>query len=374
MKLLYCIHSTYNSGGMERILAEKANYLADVLNYDITIVTTEQQNRPHFYDFSKKIKFIDLGINYDSFSGNSINKIFTRIKKQKKHRTLLSRVLFLSHFDIVISMFERESSFLYKINDGSKKCLELHFSKFVRMQRNPKGLKNVIARILSYFDEMHAQRYDRFVVLTDEDKSYWKRCKNVLTIPNPAIQYNNVISSLRNKQVTAIGRLDYQKGFDSLIRIWDYVHRSCSDWSLYIYGSGDMQEELSKQISDFNLKNCVFLKPPTPNIGEVYANSSIIVSTSHYEGFPLVLLEGISCGIPIIAYSYKCGPKDLIDNGFNGYIIKNRDEETFAKAIISIIKNEKLRLEMGKNAYLKSTEFSFEKVMLKWHKLFNSLV
>lgn len=360
---------------MERILSEKVNYLADILGYDITVVTTEQQNRPHFYNFSSKILFIDLGINYDDLSINGIvKKVLMRIKKQRKHRKLLTSLLLASHYDVVISMFERETSFLYKINDGSKKCLELHFSRFVRTQRNPKGLKNVLAKIMAYFDEIHAKHYDRFIVLTNEDKEYWKRCKNVLVIPNPAIQYNNIVSTLTNKQVTAIGRLDYQKGFDSLIRSWRKVNKACPEWILQIYGEGALLEPLMDEITKLNLENSVFINPPTKHIEEVYAQSSIVVSSSHYEGFPLVLLESISCGIPIVSYAYKCGPKDLIDNGVNGLLVKYGDEESLSNALIEIIQNETLRFAMGKNAYLKATDFSLENIMSKWHELFNSLV
>lgn len=375
MKILYCIHSTYNSGGMERILSEKANYLADILNYEITIVTTEQQGQPHFYRFSEKIKFLDLNINYDTSSEGCIVKRFTsRLRKQHEHRKLLTNHLLSSHYDVVISMFEREAAFLYKIKDGSKKCLELHFSRFVRSQRNPKGLKNVIAHIMGYLDGIYARHYDRFIVLTNEDKGYWKHCTNIQVIPNPAIQYNGVISPLTNKQVTAIGRLDYQKGYDSLIRTWSKVYNVCPEWKLQIYGSGVLSDELKKNISDLKLENSIFINPPTDHIEDVYAQSSIVVSSSHYEGFPLVLLESISCGIPIVSYSYKCGPKDLIDDGINGFLVDAGNEKILADRIITLIRNERLRHEMGKNAFIKSQDFSLDNIMLKWHKLFQSLI
>lgn len=359
---------------MERILSEKVNYLTEILGYDVSVVTTEQQNRSHFYPFSKKIKFYHLDINYDVPVKGFLKKIYYRLKKQRTHRYLMTEILKKSHYDVAVSMFEREASFLYKIQDGSKKCLELHFSRFVRTQRNPNGIRKILAKVMSYMDEMYAKKYDSFVVLTNEDKGYWRKCDNIHVIPNPAIKYNDLVSTLTNKQVTAIGRLDYQKGFDSLIRAWRDVHKICPEWKLQIYGSGELENTLISLIRQYNLQDNVFINPPTSNIGEVYNKSSIVVSSSRYEGFPLVLLESLSCGVPVVSYTYKCGPKDLIESGKNGLLVEYMNEKQLSEALISIMTNDELRNKMGRESYLRSLDFTLDKIMQKWNELFQSLV
>ena len=124
MKIIYSINSTSNSGGMERILMNKANYLADVLNYDVSIVTTEQRGQKHFFPFSNKIKFYDLGINYDEDKDRNI--IYRLIKKQFKkkiHEQKLTALLYKEKPDICISMFDRDFDFYTKSRTVAKRFL-----------------------------------------------------------------------------------------------------------------------------------------------------------------------------------------------------------------------------------------------------------
>ena len=134
MKVVYCINGIYNSGGMERVLMNKANYLVDVLGYEVLIVTTEQKGRAIFFRFSQHIRFIDLNINYDNDKNKALwVRMLKKQIKQRIHKKRLDKLLKMERPDICISMFDRDASFLYKIKDGSKKILEYHFSKNVKL-------------------------------------------------------------------------------------------------------------------------------------------------------------------------------------------------------------------------------------------------
>lgn len=156
MKIVYCIQSAYNSGGMERMLSIKANYMCDKLGHDVYVITTDQKGRKNFYEFSDKIKFIDLSIGYSELEGKSLlKKVFLYRGKRRRHYDELCRVLRELHADVAISMFGREISFLWKISDGSKKVLELHFAKYVRLQRRQNRLGKIVSMFNTWLDEIY---------------------------------------------------------------------------------------------------------------------------------------------------------------------------------------------------------------------------
>ena len=135
-----------------------------------------------------------------------------------------------------------------------------------------------------------------------------------------------------------------------------------------------MKKELLAQITALKLEDSIKILPPTLNIGEEYYKNSLLVLSSHYEGLPMVLLEGMAYGLPVVAFACKCGPKDIITNGKEGFLIEEGNVSTLAEGIIKLICDEKLRKRMGEAAYLKSQSYSEEIIMKKWQELFNSLL
>ncbi|HFK5586644.1 TPA: glycosyltransferase family 4 protein [Elizabethkingia anophelis] len=373
MKIVYNILGTFNSGGMERVLANKANYLANV-GYDITIITTDQQGRNPYFEMNSKIKHIDLGINYrENFDKNVFKKIFSYISKQKIHKQKLEKVLYDLKADVVISMFDHDVSFVHDIKDGSKKIVEIHFSRFKRLQYGRKGIWGIIDKIRSNNDYRLVQKYNRFVVLTNEDKDYWGNMSNIEVIPNANSFVSSEQSSLVYRRVIAVGRYDYQKGFDELIKMWEIINLKNPKWRLDIFGDGPLKEELQCLIKNLNLSETINLCPPTKNIKEEYLKSSIMVLTSRYEGLGMVLLEAQACGLPLVAYACKCGPKDIIHNGINGYLVPERDSQMMTERILNLMGNYELRREIGNMGRDLSKNFSENQIMNKWVKLFDEV-
>ncbi len=377
MKLIYCIRALYNPGGMERVLLNKVTYLIKKLHWDITIVTTDQQGRPAFYQFPKEVRMIDLGINYsDDNDKNAFVKITGYLRRWRKHSKALTALLQRERADIVVSLYPSESSFIPQIKDGSKKVLELHFCKLFRLQYGRKGLLRLIDKWRTKQDEKIVRQFDKFVVLTHEDKELWGNLHNIEVIPNAALFPNfNKQSDVSVQRVIAVGRLDYQKGFDRLIQAWEIVQRNEAyrEWRLDIFGQGEWHDMLQQMIVEKGLSQTVHLNRPTNDILEEYSNSAMLVMSSNYEGFGMVLVEAMGCGIPVIAFDCKCGPKDIINHGVNGLLVKNGDIEGLANSMMRLMADVPYRRELSMNARKVTNTYSEESVMFQWTNLFTSL-
>lgn len=376
MKIIYCTHSTCNPGGMERVLYNKVKYLSEQMHWDVTVVTTDQHDRPSFYPFPESVRMIDLGINYseDNVKG-AFGKICGYLKKRKRHRRLLEELLTKEKADIVVSLYPSESSFIPDIKDGSKKVLEIHYCKFFRLQYGRKGLLGMIDRWRTWQDERIVRRFDKFVVLTNEDRGYWGNLPNICVIPNAAMFVAERYANMSAKRVIAVGRLDYQKGFDRLINAWEIVHKSgkYNGWRLDIFGQGEWEEMLQRMINEKGLNSSAFINKPTKSIGEEYADSAMLVMSSNYEGFPMVMIEAMACGLPVVAFDFKCGPKDIISDGENGLIIRNGDIGALAEGMMRLMEDTENRKRMSLNARKIVDTYSEMVVMDKWIGLFNNL-
>lgn len=377
MKVVYCHCNVQNPGGMERVLLNKVTYLVEQLGWDVTVVTTDQKGRDPFYAFPVKVKMIDLGINYTDDNGKSpLAKIFGYLRRRKLHKKRLTEVLMREKADVVVSLYPSESSFIPDIKDGSKKVLELHFNKFFRLQYNRSGLLGAIDRWRTRENEKLVRRFDRFVVLSNEDRGYWGELPNIEVIQNAALFDGDGFATTECKRVIAVGRLDYQKGFDRLVKAWEIVCRDeqLKDWRLDIFGQGEWRDMLQSMIDKCGIQDRICLNAPTKNISAEYETSAMLVMSSNYEGFPMVMIEAMVKGLPVVAFDFKCGPKDIINHGENGMIVKNDDIEGLAEAMKQMMRDDNARKRMGENAKKVVDTYSEEVVMKKWINLFDSLV
>ena len=377
MKLIYCIHSLYNPGGMERVLLNKVAWLKEHIDWEIVIVTTDQKQRPTFYPFPDGVRMVDLGVNYSDDNGKSFfAKLYGFAKRRNIHKRLLFRLLCEEKPDIVDCFYPGECSFVPGLNDGSKKVMELHQSKLFHHQYNRSGLMGLADKVRAKMDEKLVRKFDSFVVLTEEDAQMWGDIPNIKVIPNAAKFIADDYSDCEAKRVIAVGRLDYQKGFDRLIEAWDLVQKTnkYSDWHLDIFGQGEWQEMLQRMIDERSISGTAHINAPTSQIGKEYVRSSMLVMSSHYEGFPMVMIEAMACGLPVVTFDYKCGPRDIIDHESNGLLVKDGDIEGLASALMRLMDDKKLRQEMGQNARLVVDRYSEERVMGKWQELYKKLI
>ena len=375
MKILYQIHSTYNPGGMERVLLNKVRYFIEEKGWEVVVVTTDQHSRPSFYPFPEGVRMIDLGVNYSDDNGKPFHKkLFGYFRRRLEHRKRLSALLEQERPDIVDCFYPGESSFVPSLKDGSRKVMELHQSKLFHHQYNRSGLMGLADKVRAWMDERMVRKFDRFVVLTQEDMQMWGEMPGIRVIPNAANFIAEKYSDCSAKRVIAVGRLDYQKSFDRLIQVWEKVHQQMPDWRLDIFGQGEWQEMLQGMIDESGLQETVKLNGPTKNIGQEYSESSMIVMSSHYEGFPMVMIEAMACGLPAVSFDFKCGPRDIIKEGENGLVVKDGDIDGLAKAMMTLMRDDELRRKMGENAKRVVETFSEAKVMDKWVRLYEETI
>lgn len=376
MKLIYCIASVYNPGGMERTLLNKVRWFVTQGGYEILVVTTDQQERPPFYAFPPEVRMVDLGINYSADNAKSpLAKVGGYFRKRSLHRKRLTELLMKERADIIVSLYPSESSFIPDIRDGSKKVLELHFNRYFRLQYNRRGLLGLADRFRTWQDKRIVRKFDRFVVLTREDAEYWGAAlPNLEVIPNAAIQIPNVQHDSDSRRVIAVGRLDYQKGFDRLLDAWAMIPEEVrAGWALDIFGQGEWEQRMQEQIDRLGIGGSALLHRPTGQIFEKYARSAFLAMSSHYEGFPMVMIEAMACGLPVVSFDCKCGPKDIICDGENGLIVPEGDIAALAAAMGRLMSDEDLRTRMSEAAREVNRTYSEDVIMMQWKKCFESL-
>lgn len=381
MKIVYCLPQLFHPGGIERIVSIKANYLVEVYGYDVTIVVANQKKQVPFFKLNDKIKIVDLNIDYDNaLSQPLFKRLYLRRKLQREHKTKLSKYLFTNHPDIVVSTFTHEAAFLPQIKDGSKKVLEFHFCKGHKIKMAKAFHFGFITKLAYYYrcwqeENIIIPKYDQFIVLTKEDEISWKqKIHNVKHISNILPFEKEGKSELTQKHVIAVGRLDGQKGFNRLIDIWALVTKKHPDWILDIYGKGRDLKALQSQIYNYGISDTTVIHQPDQNIKDHYLNSSIFVMTSIYEGLPMTLLEANGLRLPSVCYDFPCGPKDVIQDGINGFLVKDGDFNTFADRLSTLIENDNIRKRMGQEAYRMSERYSCKNIMREWVNLFNELI
>ncbi len=375
--IAYCIPSLDHSGGMERVLTTKANYLADQLGYHVSIILTDDKGSKPYFPLSEKIDVIQLDVNIDSLWQYPIwKRLYLYHKRMKEYKKRLGQCLKRLRPDITTSLLRREINFLNDIDDGSAKVGEIHFGRYKYREANFDYLPNFVNhwitnRWMAQLDKS-VKRLERFVVLTHEDATYWKGMTNLTVIPNPITINQGQHTNGHSKQVIAVGRYTNQKGFDLLISTWKVVEKKHPDWMLNIYGGGN-RDAYQKQIEELGLTNVIRCNGPVSNIVEKYQESSIFVLSSRFEGLPLVLMEAMAIGLPPVAFNCPCGPRDIIHDGEDGILCENGNIEELAEGICRLIENEQLRIEMGQKAAQNIQGYTIDNIMKQWDELFQEI-
>lgn len=368
MKIAYVVRQIDSTGGRERVLVNKANYFVNKFGYEVIIITMYQVKDGVYFELDNRIQVHHLNlIRPEQFKGS----IFGYWKYVKR---IMERKLLQVAPDITVSMWWGvEFKILPFIKDGSRKILEFHFSQYSRYlslyKRETSALSKVRLLVTRWCENILVDRYEKLVVLTNEDKLHWRN-RNVVVIPNALSLPVSNQTHCTNHLVISAGRLTEEKGFDRLIRIWSNLENEYSDWKLLIYGDGEEKDSLLGLINKMNLTN-VFILPATVNLREEMLKSSIFVLTSRYEGFGMVLIEAMQCGLPVVSYDTKYGPRDIIDDNITGFLIKEGDEYSFRKRLSWLMNDRSLRLIMGTAAkQIVNQKYEEASIMNRWKTLF----
>lgn len=376
-RLVYCTPALYSAGGVERIVACKANYFADVLGYDVTVIVTEGRGRASFFPLSDKVKVINFELDFEELWKSSFfRKVLLYLQKQRKYKKLLSAELMRIRPDFTISMLRREINFLTDIRDGSKKIGELHVnrSNYRNFEQNESNaLKNLFAKLWMDSLVRKLKKLDRLVVLTEKSKSSWPELSNVAVIPDPLPFRIEAKSDMNSKRIITIGRYAYQKGYDMLLRAWAEIEKKYPDWQLAIYGMGN-QNPLRNQMKDLGIDadRCL-LNGPVNDVSKEYLNSSLFVLPSRFEGFGLVIIEAMSCGVPVVAFNCPMGPDEIITDGEDGFLVPVGDVYTLVDKLQMLMQDQELRMRFSEKAYRNSDRYRIDKISNQWIQLFTQL-
>ena len=380
MKIAYILSSFIAKAGTERILSDKMNYLVKRYGYDITFITYEQGNHPMAFSLDKRIRVIDLNTRFfPLYKLNPVRRVIAKSFQKRKLKSKLHDVLSVVNPDFVVLTtydFDKYGSILtlpYRFVIESHICITDVRQEFRQ--------HNVILKFFGkYLDSIHFKimnKADALISLTSADKTNWEKHVNIpiFVIPNLVTVYPNDIScySERSNRIICVGRLTRQKGFDYLIKAWAMISKKYPTWRIDIFGHGDMETTLNRMIIDYKLSDCTRINEQSENIYEEYETSSIFVLSSRYEGFGLVLVEAMSCGVPCISFDCPNGPAELITHGEDGLLVPLGDIEKLAESIEWMITHEEERLRMSNNVRQKAKQYTAEVIMPQWVELFEKV-
>lgn len=376
-KIVYCTPALYSAGGVERVVAVKANYFVEQLGYDVTIIVTEGKGRDCFFPISDKVRIINYELNFEElWRLPFMRKVVAYFYKQRRFKKNLKADLMQIRPDITISTLRREINFLTEINDGSLKIGELHVnrSNYRNFDANHSNfLKKLFARLWMNNLLGHLNHLDKMVVLTDNALCDWPELCNVVKIPDALPFRIDGKSNLTAKRVVSIGRYAYDKGNDLLLQAWAVVEKNMPDWTLDIYGNGN-KESYQKLMDELGIDpHRCHLYGPVSDVKTEYLSSSIFVLPSRFEGFGLVIIEAMACGVPVIAFDCENGPRSIITNGENGFLIHPFDIHLFAEKVMLLMKEQELRFRLGVNAQESASQYDIDRIGHQWKHLFEEL-
>ena len=378
LKIVYITPSIHTADGAARVLTMKANYFAEHFGYDITILLTEGKGLPFFYHVSEKINIINYDLNFEQLWNCPFwKKFFIYIPKQIRYRRLVRKDLMRIRPDITISLLRREINFLNNIKDGSKKIGEIHVHR--DNYRNFKDEKsnfvmNFFAKFWSRQLLNNLKKLDRFVVLTDKDRESWVELDNVVTIPNPSPFMPSAVSPLTEKRVIAVARYSHEKGIDLLLRAWSLVEKRTEEWRLEVFGDGDTTA-FNALIDKLGIdRSRCRLNGRTSDIEQEYLKSSIAVCSSRFEGFGMIIIEAMACGLAVASFDCPWGPQSIIKDGEDGLLVENGKIDKLADAIVTLSNDKDKREAIAKNAVQSVKRFQMDMIADQWKKLFKSVI
>lgn len=377
-KIVYVTPALYMAGGVERVLTLKANYFAEQFGYDITIVLTEGKDKPYFYPLSSKVKVINLDLNFEElWTCSFIKKILVYLPKQRRFKKLLTKELMRIRPDITISLLRRDINFITSIKDGSKKIGELHINRDNYRNFKTEELnifKNLFAKIWSYSLLQHLKRLDKLVVLTEKDRESWVELDNVIAIPDPLSFTPKTTSDQSHKRVLAIARYSHEKGIDLLLEAWSKVEKDCEEWRLDVYGDGKTEpyERLMVTLG-IDQSRCA-LHGRTNDVEKEYVNSSIFVLSSRFEGFGMVIIEAMACGLPVVAFDCPWGPRSIIKDGIDGFLVENGNTTSLANKLFVLMENNSLRMLMARTSLNTANGYNIDTIANYWNNLFTEII
>lgn len=371
MKLLYICDALAIFGGLERVLIEKANWLVEHGGYEVCLLTINQGNHPVCFPLHQDVSYEDLDIRFYKLyhfpfwrrviKSRLLHRLFCKRLKSKIQK-LTPDIIICTRLDYIRDVVRLKGN-IPLVFESHSSCLASCFEG-----------DGIFRRFHVWYLQQAVKKADMTVALTNGDAEEWRKLTpKVCVIPNVVhLNESGSYSDCTAKSVIYVGRFSKQKDVGSLLRIWNVVHQRYPDWCLHIYGGyGEEQDSLLTSIRQMDAN--IQVHEATSELFIIYKQSSILLLTSWYEPFGLVLPEAMSCGLPVVAFDCPYGPADIITDGVDGFLISKRSLEDFANRVCQLIDNLDLRVKMGKSGIESSKKYAESCIMPLWKQLFDRL-
>lgn len=357
MKIIQVCSSFSTKGGLERVIATLLNHWCIERDVALLILSHKIGMAYHLNEKIQIKKYGSFFLNDRFFLKRYLNYFFAFLK-----------------FIFDLENWGRGNVY---IANGPWAAIILIFSKFILGRKRYKVVvcdhnnPNSFGRITNFFRNYLYHKADCFVVLNKEQiKDYSLFNRPVFLIRNPIEKPLLKKEAFNGLKVLAVGRLNQQKGFDRLINVWNLVVKNKKNARLLIVGEGEDLELLNQMIIDLNLLEVIKIVPFQNELSSYYLDSDLYVMTSRNEGLPMVLLEAQSFGLPIVAFDCNYGPREIVNNNIDGYLVEDGNIEVMAEKIISLLESDDRLTEFSLNSIKNSENFQIEKVNKDWIKLF----
>ena len=357
MNIIYVIEDYSENGGVERIVSDKANTLSTRYNHNVTLISVYRDNRKEQFKLDVGINLIHLDVPFAKRTNNYLLRLISRLYTIFIAILRLNKEIKGLHSDIIFFTTTLGAILLPFCRTKARKIYESHLAR----NFNPFNK-------LFFLTELRAER---IVCLTSGDAKEYKYAKRVDIIPNYINDVKAHVEDYSVKKAIAVGRLEYQKGFDILIDCWKEIAKRYPDWKLDIYGEGSCREELQRQINSLQLGEKVKLCGRNNNIIEAYPQYSLHLMTSRFEGQGIVLIEAQACGLPSVVFNYEYGANDIIENEYNGILVEQGNCKKYIEAVMKMMSSEELRKEYGTNALTIGKCYYKENIFNRWIKIIN---
>lgn len=370
---ILALHLGY--GGIEKCIAALANSLVDTYKVEILAIY-KLYDEPAFYiDPKVHIRYLSKVVpnkNDFKYAVKRVN-IFKIIKEAIKalnilriKRKVLIDAIDSCDSDIIISTRDYTNKYLGEYRNNNVIAIGWEHN-------HPHGDKVIMKRLRNsckYLDKLVVVSRELKHIYSEDFKKNDIKCQ-VEYIPNFLEVLPKKINKLDNKNIISVGRLEPEKGFLDLVSVFKLMELKDGDVYLNLVGDGSQKDKIFKNIVDNNISRKVRMPGylDFEELNKLYEKSSLYLMTSYTESFGLVLIEAMSHGIPVIAFSCAEGAKELINNGVNGYLINNRNEHEMADKAVKLLNNPDKLKELGENARTTALKYSKDEVKKMWIKL-----
>lgn len=380
MKICICVGTTLGIGGIQRVISLFANELAKRHEVTISSFDTPEKISNSSYKLDKNINFVEFP--KSKIASNILYRIMRKILfKVVRNDKFLERIDFpkfmrkrlvtffnQGEYDVVIGVAWLHSLWLAMVAPEIKARTigwqhNSYDAYFCTPGRYVWKKDNLFRKYLSNLDE--------YVVLNEITKEKIDANFGIdsTVIYNPKSYISKEKSDMRNKVFLAAGRMVYAKGVDTLVEAFKIFAQKNSDWKLLLVGDGEELPTIKDKIKEYGLEKRILTPGKTSDIKKYFLQSSVLLLPSRWEGMPMIVLESLEMGCPIVAFDIDA-MRPLVTNGIEGLIVKEKqDANAYAQAMLKIAESEDLRKQMHQAALQKANQFSVGKIMSEWEKI-----